>query len=148
VPASPSSIEMYVRQWLKTASPWLQVEFTYGTAVDPFGRCRIYCAKCDHALTCHIPESAEKLDWSMQRFVELHSHPNTDLYRSLTFDPAKSVPAHKIFKETFKNAHETYYKTPEGAIPKTKWIEVPLVQETPKMKPWRPKDGRRFRETN
>lgn len=144
MPASPPSIEMYVRQWLKTASPWLQVEFTYGTAVDPFGRCRIYCAKCDHALTCHIPESAEMVDWAMQKFVGLHSHPNTDLEGVV--GKAKSVPAHKIFKETFKNAYETYYKTPEGAIPKTKWIEVPL--ETPKMKPWRPKDGRRFRETN
>jgi len=55
------------------------VEFATPTVVDPFDRMRIVCLKCRQTLTGDVPETPEKLDWTMQRFVEIHAHKNTGI---------------------------------------------------------------------
>ena len=74
VPDKEAKIEIYIRQWLATIGPHLDVVFAWGTGVDPFQRMQIRCKKCNQTLTGDAPESAEKMDWAVQKFASTHSH--------------------------------------------------------------------------
>jgi hypothetical protein len=60
----------YMMQYVKTATNGnVVVIFAYAT-----DRMQLACNVCDQTLTCARPDSAEKIDWAMQEFVELHRH--------------------------------------------------------------------------
>lgn len=66
-------IESYIQTWLKTVGDHFYVEFAHNV-IDPFDRMRIRCQECNQTLTCDIPETPEKIDWALQKFVNLHRH--------------------------------------------------------------------------
>lgn len=153
-PANGTDIQFYIRQWLTTVSPHLVSEFSYGTVQDPFERMRIGCKKCGQTLTCSTPVDAHKIDWAMQKFAGLHTHQassglsNKNEKSNADLQEVVGDWRLKILKATIDANLGEKQMTSTGTIPKTKWIEVPIVPEKPKIRPWRPKDGRRFRESN
>ena len=102
---------MYLHQWVKTVGDHLSIDFVWGTAFYSFHRMRLTCHKCSQTLTCDIPETTEKVDWALQKFVTLHRH-----------DPRVEL-----------------VKIPETPSPMT--VDF-------KSRVRKPKEGRRFRETN
>ena len=103
--------EMYLHQWVKTVGDHFSIDVAWGTGFDPFRRMRLTCHKCSQTLTCDMPETAEKVDWALQKFVTLHRH-----------DPRVEL-----------------VKIPETPSPMT--VDF-------KSRVRKPKEGRRFRETN
>ena len=101
--------ETYLHQWVKTIGGHFSVDFAWGTGFDPFQRMRLTCRKCYQTLTCDMPETAEKVDWALQKFVTLHSHVRVELVKipetpsPMTVDFKSRVRKHKEgrkFRET------------------------------------------------
>ena len=102
-------VEMYLHQWVKTVGDHFSIDFAWGTAFDSFHRMRLTCHKCSQTLTCDIPETTEKVDWALQKFVTLHSHVRVELVKipempsPMTVDFKSRVRKHKEgrkFRET------------------------------------------------
>ena len=102
--------EMYLHQWVKTVGDHFSIDVAWGTGFDPFRRMRLTCHKCSQTLTCDMPETAEKVDWALQKFVTLHRHdPRVELVKipetpsPMTVDFKSRVRKHKEgrkFRET------------------------------------------------
>ena len=103
-------MEMYLHQWIKTVGDHFSIDVAWGTGFDPFHRMRLTCHKCSQTLTCDMPETAEKVDWALQKFVTLHRHdPRVELVKipetpsPMTVDFKSRVRKHKEggkFRET------------------------------------------------
>jgi hypothetical protein len=116
--------ESYLHKWVKTAGEHFAIDLAWGTGVDPFRRMRIHCQKCRQTLTCDIPETPEKIDWALQKFVNLHRH-----------DPVAEAKEKALVKEVQDK------------------MNAPKVIATAATVDFKPralqhKEGRRFRETN
>jgi hypothetical protein len=109
----------YLRQWVKTASSHIDIEFA-SSVVDPFDRMRLICNECHQTLTCDVPETPEKIDWALQKFVGLHKH-----------DPAAEAKLVKEFQDRM-NALKVTLLTVDFKPARVGFA----------------KEGRRFRETN
>ena len=115
--------EMYLHQWVKTVGDHFSIDVAWGTGFDPFRRMRLTCHKCSQTLTCDMPETAEKVDWALQKFVTLHRH-----------DPVKEAEEKALIKEVQDKMN----------APKV----TPVSTDFKPIKALRHKEGRRFRETN
>ena len=67
-----SSIREYVNKWLDVATDGnVSAEYAWHPDVN---RMQLRCSVCDQSLTCAIPETPEKIDYALQKFVGLHRH--------------------------------------------------------------------------
>jgi hypothetical protein len=62
-----SNVRMYIQQWFKTAG--LDVNIDYAWHVD---RLRAGCRQCHTVEVLPIPESPDKIDWTLQDYVRRH----------------------------------------------------------------------------
>jgi transcription elongation factor Elf1 len=68
----PANIQTYVNEWVKVATDGnVVVDYAWNLEVN---RMQLRCKKCEHVLTCAIPEVPEKIDYALQKFVGLHRH--------------------------------------------------------------------------
>ena len=153
-------IETYVQEWVKTVGNHLSVEFAWGTGFDPFRRMRILCKKCDQTLTCGVPYTPQELDWSIQKFVNLHRHDpiaeaeekhkqklmEQKLMEQQLLDMAKANKDKlEMIKATAFSVKDWAEST--GLTADFKPIQAPIQSPKP-LKPLKHKEGRKFRETN
>jgi hypothetical protein len=68
----PANVQTYVDEWARVASDG-NITTTYAWNPD-VNRMQLRCSVCDQSLTCAIPEVPEKIDFALQKFVELHRH--------------------------------------------------------------------------
>ena len=67
-----SSIREYVNKWLDVATDGnVSAEYAWHPDVN---RMQLTCKICAQELTCAIPETPEKIDYALQKFVGLHRH--------------------------------------------------------------------------
>ena len=67
----------YLRKWIHTATDGnLFVHFIAPSVSEPYssGKMNIGCTICYQVLTCDTPETPEKIDYALQKFVGLHRH--------------------------------------------------------------------------
>ena len=67
----------YLRKWIHTATDGnLFVHFIAPSVSEPYssGKMNMGCTVCRQVLTCAIPETPEKIDYALQKFVGLHRH--------------------------------------------------------------------------
>ena len=67
----------YLRKWVDTATDGnLFVDFIAPSVSEPTssGKMNVGCIVCQQVLTCDTPETSEKIDYALQKFVGLHRH--------------------------------------------------------------------------
>jgi hypothetical protein len=67
----------YLRKWVDTATDGnLFVHFIAPSVSEPTssGKMNVGCTICCQVLTCDTPETPEKIDYALQKFVGLHRH--------------------------------------------------------------------------
>ena len=65
-------IREYVNKWLDVATDGnVSAEYAWHPDVN---RMRLTCKICAQELACGIPETPEKIDYALQKFVGLHRH--------------------------------------------------------------------------
>ena len=67
----------YLRKWIHTATDGnLFVDFIAPSVSEPYssGKMNMGCTVCRQVLTCDTPETPEKIDYALQKFVGLHRH--------------------------------------------------------------------------
>ena len=158
VPDKEAKIEIYIRQWLATIGSHLDVVFAWGTEVEPFKRMQIRCKKCNQTLTSNVPQDAEKIDWALQKFGNLHAHKQAS---GLTTANEGTIPAYPyasttytipaVLQDAIKDSQ--FAKTSAGLLLIGNGTQGDIKAAAPDFKPVtmkpRPltrKEGRRFRE--
>ena len=118
----PANVQTYVDEWVKVASGGnITTTYAWHPAAN---RIQLRCSVCDHSLTCAIPETPEKIDYALQKFVGLHRH--------AAFVPPKQTSNIKYYNKRFRAS----------------WNYVPYTAPAKKQNRATLKDeeGRRFRE--
>jgi len=67
---SGATTETYMSQWLKTATNG-NVDCVFALLTN---RMKLECNKCDMTLTVPIPDDPTVVDYSVSKFVKIHSH--------------------------------------------------------------------------
>ena len=142
VPDKEAKIEIYIRQWLATIGSHLDVVFAWGTEVEPFKRMQIRCKKCNQTLTSNVPQDAEKIDWALQKFGNLHAHKQAS---GLTTANEGTIPAYPYASTTYTTSARVLLigNDTQGDI---KAVVQDFKPVTMKPRPLMRKEGRRFRE--
>ena len=83
----------YLRKWIHTATDGnLFVDFIAPSVSEPYssGKMNVGCIVCQQVMTCDTPETPEKIDYALQKFVGLHRHaafvPPTQTSNSRDYD--------------------------------------------------------------
>jgi len=158
VPDKEAKIEIYIRQWLATIGSHLDVVFAWGTGVDPFQRMQIRCKKCNQTLTSNVPQDAEKIDWALQKFGNLHAHKQAS---GLTTAIEGTIPEYPYASTTYTISavlqdaikDSQFAKTSAGVLQigngtqgDIRAVTQDFKPVTMKPRPLTRKEGRRFRE--
>ena len=142
VPDKEAKIEIYIRQWLATIGSHLDVVFAWGTEVEPFKRMQIRCKKCNQTLTSNVPQDAEKIDWALQKFGNLHAHKQAS---GLTTANEGTIPAYPYASTTYTTG-AGLLQIGNGTQGDIKAVTQDFKPVTMKPRPLTRKEGRRFRE--
>jgi len=142
VPDKEAKIEIYIRQWLATIGSHLDVVFAWGTEVEPFKRMQIRCKKCNQTLTSNVPQDAEKIDWALQKFGNLHAHKQAS---GLTTANEGTIPAYPYASTTYTTSARVLL-IGNGTQGDIKAVVQDFKPVTMKPRPLTRKEGRRFRE--
>ena len=102
----PANVRTYVYEWVKVASNGnITVKYAWHPDVN---RMRLMCKICAQELACDIPETPEKIDYALQKFVGFHRHAafvpptQTSNTTSWSYDPY-TAPAKKQNRATLKD---------------------------------------------
>ena len=100
----PANVQTYVDEWVKVASDG-NITTTYAWNPD-VNRMQLRCSVCDQSLTCAIPETPEKIDYALQKFVGLHRH--------AAFVPTQTSNWNYVSYPRGKNVHRATLMDEEG----------------------------------
>jgi hypothetical protein len=99
----------YLRKWVDTATDGnLFVDFIAPSVSEPTssGKMNVGCTVCQQVLTCDTPETSEKIDYALQKFVGLHRH--------AAFVPTQTSKWNYVSYPRGKNVHRATLMDDEG----------------------------------
>jgi hypothetical protein len=99
----------YLRKWIDTATDGnLFVDFIAPSVSEPYssGKMNVGCTVCHQVLTCDTPETPEKIDYALQKFVGLHRH--------AAFVPTQTSNWNYVSYPRGKNVHRATLMDEEG----------------------------------
>ena len=137
-----AKIEIYIRQWLATIGSHLDVVFAWGTEVEPFKRMQIRCKKCNQTLTSNVPQDAEKIDWALQKFGNLHAHKQASGLTTANEGTSLTYP----YTSTTYTTGTGLLQIGNGTQGDIKAVTQDFKPVTMKPRPLTRKEGRKFRE--
>jgi hypothetical protein len=103
---------------------------------------QIRCKKCNQTLTSNVPQDAEKIDWALQKFGNLHAHKQAS---GLTTANEGTIPAYPYASTTYTTSARVLL-IGNGTQGDIKAVVQDFKPVTMKPRPLMRKEGRRFRE--